>query len=46
MPADISHAIEQARIQLPAITARAHAGVSSVITQHGKPCAAVDHSCA
>ncbi len=41
MPADISYGIEQARIQLPAITAKAHAGVSSVITKHGKPYAAV-----
>ena len=41
MPADTSYGIEQARMQLHAITAKAHAGVSSVITKHGKPYAAV-----
>ncbi len=41
MPADTSYGIEQARMQLPAITAKAHAGVSSIITKHGKPYAAV-----
>lgn len=41
MSADTSYGIEQARMQLPAITAKAHAGVASVITKHGKPYAAV-----
>jgi antitoxin (DNA-binding transcriptional repressor) of toxin-antitoxin stability system len=35
------YGIEQARTQFPAITARAHAGLASVITKHGKPYAAV-----
>jgi prevent-host-death family protein len=41
MPADISYGIEQARAQLPAIAAKAHGGVTSIITKHGKPYAAV-----
>ena len=41
MPTDLSYGIKQARIQLPAITDRAHAGVPSIITKHGKPYAAV-----
>jgi prevent-host-death family protein len=36
-----SYGLEQARIHLPAIVANANAGVTSVITRHGKPCAAV-----
>lgn len=35
------YGLEQARIQLPALVAQAHAGVTSVITRHGKPVAAV-----
>jgi len=35
------YGLEQARIQLPAIVANAHAGIHSVITKHGKPYAAV-----
>ena len=41
MPRNASYGLEQARIQLPTIVAQAGAGVSSVITRHGKPCAAV-----
>lgn len=41
MPANLSYGLEQARIQLPSIVANAHAGVTSVITRHGKPYAAV-----
>ncbi len=41
MPAAINYGIEQARMQLATITAKANAGVSSVITKHGKPYAAV-----
>jgi prevent-host-death family protein len=41
MPPDISYGIEQARIQLPAIFAKAHAGNTSIITKHGKPYAAI-----
>ncbi len=41
MSANPSYGLEQARIQLPAIIADAHSGVSSVITRHGKPYAAV-----
>ena len=36
-----SYGLEQARIQLPHIVAEAHAGLSSVITKHGKPYAAI-----
>jgi prevent-host-death family protein len=35
------YGLEQARAQLPRIVSEAGAGVSSVITRHGKPCAAV-----
>lgn len=35
------YGLEQARIQLPHIVSQAHAGAHSVITKHGKPCAAV-----
>jgi prevent-host-death family protein len=35
------YGLEQARNQLPHIVAEAHAGAYSVITKHGKPCAAV-----
>lgn len=41
MPAPTSYGLEQARIQLPSIVAKAHAGVTSVITRHGKPYAAI-----
>jgi prevent-host-death family protein len=41
MPAPASYGLEQARIQLPAIVANAHAGKASIITRHGKPYAAV-----
>lgn len=41
MSRSASYGLEQARIQLPAIVAQAGAGVASVITRHGKPCAAV-----
>lgn len=35
------YGLEQARIQLPALVAKANAGVASVITRHGKPFAAI-----
>src|SRR3990167_5262905 len=41
MPVNASYGLVQARIQLPAIVADAHAGVASIITRHGKPYAAV-----
>ena len=41
MSANSSYGLEQARIQLPSIIANAHAGISSIITRHGKPYAAV-----
>lgn len=41
MSANATYSLEQARIQLPAIIANAHAGVASIITRHGKPYAAV-----
>ena len=41
MSANTRYGLEQARIQLPAIVANAHAGVASIITRHGKPYAAV-----
>jgi len=41
MSANSSYGLEQARIQLPAIAANAHAGVTSIITRHGKPYAAI-----
>lgn len=41
MSANTRYGLEQARIQLPAIIANAHAGVASIITRHGKPYAAV-----
>ena len=36
-----SYGLEQARIQLPHIVSDAHAGLTSVITRHGKPYAAI-----
>ena len=36
-----NYGLEQARIQLPSIIANAHAGSRSIITKHGKPCAAI-----
>lgn len=41
MPANSIYGLEQARIQLPSIIAKANAGVASVITRHGKPYAAI-----
>ncbi len=41
MPPIARYGLEQARTQLPAIAANAHAGASSIITRHGKPYAAV-----
>ncbi len=41
MSAHSSYGLEQARIQLPSIAANAHAGVTSIITRHGKPYAAI-----
>lgn len=41
MSANASYGLEQARIQLPAIVADAHAGNASIITRHGKPYAAI-----
>ena len=41
MPTNASYGLEQARIQLPTLVAKAHAGVASVITRHGKPYAAI-----
>ena len=41
MSANLSHGLEQARIQLPAIVANAHSGVARVIARHGRPYAAV-----
>lgn len=41
MPANVRYGLEQARIQLPAIVADAHAGHASIITRHGKPYAAI-----
>ena len=41
MSTNTSYGLEQARIQLPAIAANAHAGNASVITKHGKPYAAI-----
>jgi antitoxin (DNA-binding transcriptional repressor) of toxin-antitoxin stability system len=35
------YGLEQARARLPRIVTDAGSGVSSVITRHGKPCAAV-----
>ena len=41
MASNSSYGLEQARIQLPSIVAKANAGVASVITRHGKPYAAI-----
>ncbi|WP_439605827.1 type II toxin-antitoxin system Phd/YefM family antitoxin [Hydrogenophaga sp.] len=41
MSSPTRYGLEQARIQLPHIVSEAQAGVSSVITRHGKPYAAV-----
>ncbi|MEO8120108.1 MAG: type II toxin-antitoxin system Phd/YefM family antitoxin [Rhodoferax sp.] len=41
MSANARYGLEQARIQLPAIVADAHAGHASIITRHGKPYAAI-----
>lgn len=37
----LRYGLEQARAQLPLIVSEAQAGGYSVITKHGKPCAAV-----
>ena len=41
MTRNTTYGLEQARIHLPLIIAQAHTGVTSVITRHGKPYAAV-----
>jgi prevent-host-death family protein len=41
MPKDVHYGLEQARSHLPSIVAEARAGKRSIITRHGKPCAAV-----
>ena len=41
MPNTTQYGVEQARIKLPALVAKANAGVASVITRHGKPYAAI-----
>ena len=41
MTRNTTYGLEQARIHLPQIIAQAHTGVTSVITRHGKPYAAV-----
>ena len=41
MTTKTQYGLEQARAQLPRIVTDAGSGVSSVITRHGKPCAAV-----
>jgi prevent-host-death family protein len=38
---DIHYGLERARNRLPSIVAEANAGKRSIITRHGKPCAAV-----
>ncbi len=41
MTSNTTYGLEQARIHLPQIVAQAHSGITSVITRHGKPYAAV-----
>jgi prevent-host-death family protein len=41
MTRNATYGLEQARIHLPQIMAQAHTGLTSVITRHGKPYAAV-----
>ena len=41
MTSPTSLGLEQARANLPALAAQAHAGKTSVITRHGKPYAAI-----
>ena len=41
MKSGVQYGLEQARAQLPLLVSEAAAGTSSVITRHGKPCAAV-----
>jgi len=41
MTSNTTYGLEQARIHLPQIIAQAHSGVTSIITRHGKPYAAV-----
>ena len=41
MPSTSTLGLEQARAQLPKLVSLAEAGGRSVITRHGKPCAAI-----
>ena len=41
MPAPLKFGLEVARAQLPSLVGQAEAGQSSVITRHGRPCAAI-----
>ena len=41
MSSNARYGLEQARIQLPSIIANAHAGITSIVTRHGKPVAAI-----
>ncbi len=41
MPAPLKFGLEVARAQLPSLVGQAEAGLSSVITRHGRPCAAI-----
>jgi prevent-host-death family protein len=41
MSTNIRYGLEQARTQLPTLAAQANAGISSIITKHGKPYAAI-----
>ncbi|MBM3408839.1 MAG: type II toxin-antitoxin system Phd/YefM family antitoxin [Betaproteobacteria bacterium] len=41
MKTGVQYGLEQARAQLPLLVSEAAAGTSSIITRHGKPCAAV-----
>ena len=41
MSATVHIDLEQAQTELPSIIANANAGIRTIITQHGKPCAAI-----
>jgi prevent-host-death family protein len=41
MVSRVRYGLEQARARLPLLVSEAVAGTSSIITRHGKPCAAV-----
>ena len=41
MKSGVQYGLEQARTQLPLLVSEAAAGTPSIITRHGKPCAAV-----